>query len=84
MCTGYRVAGQILDGFPADADVLNSVEPIFEELAGFDQPVATCTSYKQLPRQARDYLDFTEEYLTIPIRVVCVGQRRDQIIVKDA
>ena len=84
VCTGYRVAGQILDGFPADADVLNSVEPIFEELAGFDQPVATCTSYKQLPSQARDYLDFTEEYLTIPIRVVCVGQRRDQIIVKDA
>ena len=84
VCTGYRAAGRRLDAFPADAGVLTQVEPIFEEMDGFSEPVDTCRHYQQLPGEARAYIEFIEQYLDVPIRIVCVGKRRDQIIVKDA
>lgn len=84
ICTGYRAAGRRLDAFPADAGVLTQVEPIFEEMDGFSEPVDTCRRYQQLPGEARAYIEFIEQYLDVPIRIVCVGKRRDQIIVKDA
>jgi adenylosuccinate synthase len=84
VCTGYRDAGRRLDAFPADAGVLTRVEPIFEEMEGFAEPVDTCRRYQQLPGAARAYIEFVEQHLGIPIRIVCVGKRRDQIIVKDA
>ncbi len=84
VCIGYRHNGEEADGFPADAGVLSQVEPIYEQFEGFDQPIDACSSYNQLPAQARTYVEFVEQYLGIPIRMVCVGKRRDQIIVRQA
>jgi adenylosuccinate synthase len=34
----------------------------------------------QLPAAARDYLDFIEQQVGVPVAIVGIGQRRDQII----
>lgn len=82
VCVGYRYHGRALDSFPADAGVLADIEPIYEQFDGFGTSLGACTSYEELPQVARDYVQFIEKRLTLPIRFLCVGQRRDQIINK--
>jgi len=82
ICTGYRVAGERLETFPADAAVLESVEPIYETIEGFSEPIDTCRRLSDLPPAARRYLDRIEEALEIPVALVSVGPRRDQTIVR--
>ena len=81
-CVGYRYNGKTLDAFPADCDVLANLEPVYEEFPGFDEPVGDCTSYQQLPGAARRFITFAQKFIGVPIQMVCVGRRRDQILVK--
>ena len=62
--------------------MLAEVQPVYETLQGIGSPVSECTHWNQLPQAARDYLRFVEDFVGVPVRMVCVGKRRDQIIVK--
>ncbi len=79
-CVGYRHQGRMLDAFPADAEVLAQVEPVYEEFEGFEQSISACTSFADLPAQARRYVECVEDFVRVPIKLVCVGRRRDQIL----
>ncbi len=80
LCTGYKYKGELLDGFPADAQVLADVEPVYEELPGFAGPTGECKTFDELPDEAKAYFAFIEKNLNVPVSVVCVGRRRDQIL----
>jgi adenylosuccinate synthase len=82
VCVGYRHGGQVLEDFPADADLLMDVEPVYEELEGFAGPLDGCRDFDELPAPARAYIDFVEQRVGVPISMVCVGRRRDQILVR--
>lgn len=83
ICTGYRHGGQVLEAFPADADVIADVEPIYEELPGFKDPIGEISRFGDLPAEARQYIQFVEQQAGVPITRVCVGRRRDQILARD-
>jgi adenylosuccinate synthase len=84
LCTGYRSAGSDgggeLDEFPANLALLERCEPIYEEHAGWQGPIAEARSWSELPSAARSYLERIEELVGVPIRQVSVGQDRDQIL----
>jgi len=82
VCVGYRCRGERTDQFPADVADLEAVEPIYEQLPGFPDAVDKCRSFDQLPREAKAYVQFVEDAIGVPIPVVCVGRRRDQILVR--
>lgn len=82
VCVGYKHAGKKLDGFPAEAGVLAAVEPVYEEIAGFAQQIDECREYDELPAQARAYVELIERHTGVPVRIIGVGPRRDQIIVR--
>jgi len=82
VCVGYRYKGRELDSFPADAAVLGGVEPILKEFEGFPAPIDSCRTFDELPSQARTYISFIESRIGVPIRMVCVGRRRDQILTR--
>ncbi len=80
LCTGYRHNGVELDGYPADAMVLDEVEPIYRTVAGFTEDISGIERYEDLPSAARDYVGTIEQYLGVPARMVCVGRKRSQIL----
>ena len=84
LCTGYRAAGSggdgELDEFPANLALLERCEPVYEEHAGWEGPIAEARSWGELPSAARAYLERIEELVGVPIRRVSVGQGRDQIL----
>ena len=78
VCTKYKIDGELTTRFPADAEMLERAEPVYETLPGFPEDVADCTDYDQLPDAAKAYLSFIEENLGVPIVMVSVGPKRSQ------
>ncbi len=80
VATGYRLRGQEINYVPADSQNFAEVEPIFTELPGWSGDLRTARSLSDLPKEARDYLDFMAEYTGVPVAVVSVGPARDETI----
>ena len=78
--TKYRLAGELCEEMPAEADALGRVEPVYEIHPGWQQPTGSARRLEDLPGAARAYLDRLENLSGAPIRYVSVGTRRDQII----
>jgi adenylosuccinate synthase len=77
----YRSSeGARLDELPNHQSVLHAAEAEYENLPGFEADIGDCRSEANLPREARDYLDFISENVGVPIRLVGVGPGRDQVI----
>jgi adenylosuccinate synthase len=82
LCTAYRLDGQTLKHFPADAEVLSRVEPVYESVPGFGEQIAGCRDYDALPAQAKRYVTRIEDALGVPVVMLSVGPARDQTIVR--
>jgi adenylosuccinate synthase len=82
ICTGYKYKGELLPGFPADSAILAEVEPVYEELDGFAEEIDEAKSYDELPANAKAYVQRIEELVGVPVRIVSVGPRRDQTLVR--
>jgi adenylosuccinate synthase len=80
ICTGYRVDGELHTEFPADLQMLERAEPVYEWYEGWRQPTQQARRLEDLPAAARVYLDRLEALCETPIAFVSVGTRRDQII----
>lgn len=81
ICTGYKYKGQLLKEYPASLDVLENVEPIYEEMPGWKADISKCKSYDELPEAARYYVERISELTGIPLGIVSVGPNRSQTII---
>jgi len=72
--------GAVFDEFPYHQSILHTAEAVYEELPGFDADLGDCRRESDLPREARDYVEFISEYVGVPIRLVGVGPGRDQVV----
>ncbi|MBI1369983.1 MAG: adenylosuccinate synthase [Planctomycetes bacterium] len=82
ICTGYEVDGKKLDHFPADADVLERVKPIYETVEGFSEEVTDCRSFDELPKAAQRYIQRIEQFVGAPVSLISVGPERSQTLRK--
>lgn len=80
ICTGYRVGRRRLPGFPAGADVLARVTPVYETLRGWRKPTVGARTERDLPREARAYIARVEALCGIPVTMVSVGADRGAVI----
>jgi adenylosuccinate synthase len=81
VCTAYRLPdGSVTEHFPWHQSDFHHAEPVYERLEGWSTDISGVRDFDQLPRAARDYLAFVEQRVGVPVAVVGIGQRRDQII----
>jgi len=87
VCIGYRrigdANGAVSDRFTPDAEALRRVEPVYRTFPGFAQDVTGVRSRAELPAEARAYIEFIEEFVGVPVRLIGVGPDRVQTIVED-
>jgi adenylosuccinate synthase len=80
VCTGYKVDGKLTDTVPADVRGLESIEPIYKNLQGWQQPTEGITEYAKLPAAAKEYLKYLESESGARIGMISTGPDRDQTI----
>jgi len=77
----YRSSeGALLEELPYHQSVLHGATAEYEELPGFEPDIGACRRLADLPREAREYLDFIADLAGVPIRLVGVGPGRDQVL----
>jgi len=72
--------GAEFEQFPYHQSILHTAEAEYEELPGFDADIGECRRESDLPREAREYLEFVGEHAGAPVRLVGVGPGRDQVV----
>lgn len=78
ICTAYKYKGKIYRDFPADLDVLTNCIPIYEEHNGWMRDTTMVRNFKDLPKNAKAYLDRLSKFLGVKIGMVSVGSGRKQ------
>ncbi|KPM30471.1 Adenylosuccinate synthetase [Croceitalea dokdonensis DOKDO 023] len=79
VCTGYMYKGQTVTHLPYNIEAEN-VRPIYQEMKGWDKDLTKMTSEKEFPQALNDYINFLENELNVPIKIVSVGPDRTQTI----
>ena len=80
VCTSYKInnSGNI-NYYPYDIGS-KGLKPVYKELDGWSEDLTKITDEKDFPKSFRNYLNFLENELQIPIKIVSVGPDRKQTI----
>lgn len=83
LCTSYEYNGEQIDHFPASLDLLEKCTPVYRELKGWMCDISECRTYDELPAEAKAYIQAIEEATGVPVKIISVGPRRDQTIIRE-
>ena len=81
VCVEYLVDGKPTNKFPFTTQ-LESAKPIIVYLKGWKKDISAVREWKDLPVEAREYVEFIEQAIDCPITYVSVGPERDSIILR--
>ncbi|MDJ0961652.1 MAG: adenylosuccinate synthase [Acidimicrobiia bacterium] len=76
VAVAYDSLDQRYDEFPRQQRVLYNCVPVYEELPGWNTDISGVTSFDELPKEARQYVEYVEELAGVPIATVSVGPSR--------
>ena len=80
ICTGYLLDGVEVTELPGDLEDLERVTPIYEELPGWNDRLATARTLEDLPEAALKYVRRVEELCGVPVVCISVGAERGETI----
>jgi adenylosuccinate synthase len=81
VATAYNYKGEVIHHLPYNIEEEN-VTPIYTELKGWQADLTGMTSYDSLPLALKDYIEFIEREVEVPIKIVSVGPDRKQTITR--
>jgi len=79
VCTKYNYNGKVVDYMPFSI-MDENIEPIYEEIDGWEEDITQAKSYNDLPLNFKNYVAFLEDKLNLKIKIVSVGPDRKQTI----
>jgi adenylosuccinate synthase len=81
VCTAYRYKGEVIEHLPYKLEE-DLIEPIFTEVAGWDEDLTKMTSEDEFPESFKSYIDYIEKEVGVPISLISVGPDRAQTIMR--
>ena len=81
VCTAYRYKGEVIEHLPYKLEE-DLIEPIFTEVAGWDEDLTNMTSEDEFPESFKSYIDYIEKEVGVPISLISVGPDRAQTIMR--
>ncbi len=83
-CVAYRIGDRVVEDFPASIEDLTHAKPILRSFPGWKTSLKEIQSYETLPQEARDYIDFIEQYCETPVGIVSVGYDRKETFIRES
>jgi adenylosuccinate synthase len=89
LCVGYRYQGEKLPCWPIHSEIIEKVEPIYEEMPGWD-PLPpeewariAQAGYDALPLNVKKYIEKIESILNTKLSIISIGPGRENTIVRE-
>ena len=83
ICTGYRRGDTVLTDFPADLQLLDGCEPVYEAMPGWTAPTKGVRRFADLPDGARAYIRRLEQVSGVPAAIISTGSDREDTILRE-
>ncbi len=80
VATGYKINGVETPEFPYE--IPEDMEVVYTDIPGWNVDLTGLKSEDEFPEALKNYIDFLEKELEVPITVVSVGPDREQTIVR--
>ena len=81
ICVGYKDKNGNETGVPSDCEDFSQVEPVYEEMPGWQSNTFGVQSWDDLPEKAREYVKRLEELVGAPVDIVSTGPDRVETII---
>ena len=81
VCVAYELDGEVIDYFPSTTK-LKRCKPVLKTLKGWKTDIKGIKNYNDLPQECREYIEFAEKEIGVPITMVSNGPAREDIIYK--
>ncbi|RYP62991.1 hypothetical protein DL769_007096 [Monosporascus sp. CRB-8-3] len=72
--------GEEIPSYPADLNLLDRAEVIYHEMPGWNKPTTNAKTFYDLPKEARDYIMYIEEFVGVKIKWIGTGPDREAMI----
>lgn len=82
ICTAYKYKGRTYTEFPSDMKVLSNCELVYEKHPGWLCQTTNIRKFNKLPKNAKKYLERISKLLNARIKIVSVGSKRKETIIK--
>jgi len=79
-CVAYKINGIETEQFPFDLN--DGSQPVYVELEGWKTDMSKIQSEDEFPEEFNAYLQFLEDELQVPVKIVSVGPDRAQTIIR--
>lgn len=83
LCEAYKYGEETMEHFPASLEKLEKCEPVYRELPGWKEDITGCTTFEELPAEAKAYVEAIEDITGVPVKFISVGPDRSQTIIRD-
>lgn len=80
VCVAYNVDGEITEEIPMTQTDFHHAKPVYEMLPGWSEDISGAKKLSDLPKAAREYVEFLEEKSGTRISAIGVGQDRNATI----
>lgn len=78
IASAYEIDGERVTRLPHHLDDLARVQPVYDELDGWDETIDDARAFEDLPAGAREYVERVEELTGVPVVMISVGPGREQ------
>uniref|UniRef100_A0A7E4ZRU4 Adenylosuccinate synthetase n=1 Tax=Panagrellus redivivus TaxID=6233 RepID=A0A7E4ZRU4_PANRE len=79
---GYTKNGVPLEAPPVCNKDFDDIRVEYATLPGWLSDTTTIRDYAELPQKAKDFVEYVEKYVGVPVKYVSVGPERDAVIVR--
>ncbi len=80
VCVAYDIDGERSEEIPMTQTEFHHAKPVYEMLPGWSEDISGAKTLSDLPKNARDYVEFLEEKSGTRISAIGVGQDRNATI----
>ena len=77
---GYKLDSNESNDYSNFMNHLDKVSPIYKRLDGWEGDISKIKTFKDLPKNAKQYIDYLESFLNTKITIISIGPERNQII----
>jgi len=82
VCVAYKYKNKLFKEFPQEIDSLDKVKPIYKNFPGWHTTTDNLKEFKDLPKQAKSYINALEDLICSKIKFISVGSSREETILK--